>query len=107
MVEAAESGLDFRRLLLASGEGKEVSCRNKKIGTKMKKMEEELAAVSLRLRVELDWVEERLSCQWASALDDYYRLAIFCFVLVSLQICQLFTIFYFIGEAKKALKKLG
>ena len=38
LVEAAESGLDFRRLLLASGEGKEVSCRNKKkIGTKMKK----------------------------------------------------------------------
>ena len=51
----------------------------------MKKMEEELAAVSLRLRVELDWVEERLSCQWASALDDYYRLAIFflCFGVAS------------------------
>ena len=57
----------------------------------MKKMEEELAAVSLRLRVELDWVEERLSCQWASALDDYYRLAIFCFVLVSLQISSQFS----------------
>jgi len=57
LVEAAESGLDLRRLLLASGEGKE----------------DELAAVSLRLRVELDWVEERLAAHWAEALDDYYK----------------------------------
>ena len=36
-------------------------------------MQDELAAVSLRLRVELDWVEENLANQWAEALDDYYR----------------------------------
>ena len=36
-------------------------------------MQDELAAVSLRLRVELDWVEENLTNQWAEALDDYYR----------------------------------
>ena len=36
-------------------------------------MQDELAAVSLRLRVELDWVEENLASQWAEALDDYYR----------------------------------
>ena len=36
-------------------------------------MQDELAAVSLRLRVELDWVEENLANQWAEALDNYYR----------------------------------
>ena len=36
-------------------------------------VQDELAAVCLRLRVELDWVEEKLASQWAEALDDYYR----------------------------------
>ena len=40
-------------------------------------MQDELAAVCLRLRVELDWVEERLASQWAEALDDYCRQPIF------------------------------
>ena len=40
-------------------------------------MQDELAAVCLRLRVELDWVEERLASQWAEALDDYCRQPVF------------------------------
>ena len=45
--------------------------QNKQIQIQM--VQDELAAVCLRLRVELDWVEEKLASQWAEALDDYYR----------------------------------
>ena len=45
--------------------------QNKRIQIQM--VQDELAAVCLRLRVELDWVEEKLASQWAEALDDYYR----------------------------------